>query len=158
MDTKIEGLISKMERSRARLNAVLEKVAPQTEIYPTWKLKQVYDHIAGWDDLVITTLNDYLRGESPALVVKNGINQFNAESVTVRQALPLEESQKAYEVARGHVLQILRQVPPEKLNQKFPAPWGGMCTVDGIVKTFVSHEQEHTRQIEEVLKNSAAGN
>ena len=154
MDTKIEVSISKMEQSRARLNAVLEKVTPQVEIYPTWKIKQVMDHIAGWDELVYSTLRAYLQGETPSLAVKDGIDPYNAESVSVRKDLPLEQSRQAYHAAREHVIQILRQMTSEMLTQQFPAPWGGMCTVTSVVKIFVSHEMEHAKQIDAILMKS----
>jgi hypothetical protein len=156
MDTKIEVSISKMEQSRARLNTILAKVAPQAEIYPAWKLKQVYDHIAGWDVLVYTTLQDYSRGEAPSTAVKGGINRYNAESVSERKALSLEQSRQAYEAARERVIQVLSELSPEMLTQKYPAPWGGMCTVNSIVKIFVAHEQEHAKQIEAILNKSTA--
>ena len=69
----------------------------------------------------------------------------------------MDVSRQIYDSARQQVLELLRQVPIDKLGQKFPAPWGGMCTVNGIVKIFCSHEQEHATQIEEVLKSSHAG-
>jgi DinB superfamily len=158
MDTNIEGLIAKMERSRVRLNAVLEKVTPQAEIYPNWKVKQVMDHIAGWDELVYLSLSAYSLGEKPSVSVKGGIDHYNAESVAARKALSLEQSRQAYDAARERVLEILRELPLEMLTKKYPAPWGGMCTVNSIVKIFASHELEHAKQIEEVLKNSTTGN
>jgi hypothetical protein len=151
MDTKIDALISKMERSRVRLNAALEKVAPQAEIYPTWKLKQVLDHIAGWDELVYSSLRAYLLGGVPALAMKGGIDRYNAESVSARKALSLEQSRQAYDAAREHVIQVLREVTPEMFDHEYPAPWGGMCTINSIVKIFASHEQEHAKQIEALL-------
>jgi hypothetical protein len=116
METKIDALIAKMERSRARLNAVLDKVTPQVEIYPSWKLKQVLDHITGWDELVSNSLRSYSHGETPTFGVMDGIDQYN--------------------------------------THQFKAPWGGMCTVASVVKIFVSHEQEHAKQIEETLLKS----
>ncbi len=154
METKIDALISKMEISRARLNAALDKIAPQTEIYPTWKIKQVLDHITGWDELMLTSLRAYSLGESPGLVVKDGIDQYNAQSVTERMAITLEQSRQAYDAARVKVIQTMREMPPESLTQKYPAPWGGMCTVASVVKIFVSHELEHAKHIEEILMKS----
>ena len=154
MDTKIDALIAKMELSRARLNSVLDKVTPQTEIYPTWKLKQMLDHITGWDELTLTSLHAYSQGATPGLVVKDGIDQFNAQSVSARKSIPFEQSRQAYDVARENVIQTLREIPPEMLAQKFPAPWGGMCTVASVVKIFVSHEMEHAKHIEEILMES----
>jgi hypothetical protein len=34
MDPKNKALMTKLEQSRARLNAALEKISPQDEIYP----------------------------------------------------------------------------------------------------------------------------
>jgi hypothetical protein len=158
MATKIEDLVAKMEHSRAQLNAILDKAAPQIEIYPTWKMKQVMDHIAGWDELVFSSLRAYMKGESPAPAVKDGIDRFNAESVARRKDVPIERSRQEYDVAREHVIRVLRELPSDMLTQKYPAPWGGKCTISSIVRIFVSHEQEHAKQIEEVLKDSAAGN
>jgi len=158
MDTKIELILAKMERSRAELNAALDKVAPQTEIYPSWKVKQVMDHIAGWDELVYSSLRAYKKGDFPPSSVTGGIDRYNAESVARRKEMPLEQSRQAYDAARERVNQELRELPPEMLPQKYPAPWGGECTISSIVRIFVSHEQEHAKQIEEVLKDSIPGN
>jgi hypothetical protein len=152
MEPRIEDLVTKMERSRAKLNAALDKVAPQTEIYPTWKVKQVMDHIAGWDELVCTSLRAYIKGESPSIVVEDGIDPYNARSIAARKDVPLERSRQEYEAAREGVIQVLRELPPEMLTQKYPAPWGGKCTISSIVRIFVSHEQEHAKQIEELLQ------
>lgn len=152
MDTKIELMLAKMERSRAELNAALDKVTPQTEIYPSWKVKQVMDHIAGWDELVYSSLQAYKLGKSPGKLVSDGIDPFNAESVAKRKNIPLKQSRQDYDAARAKVIQLLQELSPEMLTQKYPAPWGGECTISSIVRIFVSHEQEHAKQIEEVLK------
>ena len=156
MDLKIDSLIAKMELSRARLNSALDKITPQTEIYPTWMLKQLLDHITGWDELTLTSLRAYSRGETPGLVVKDGINQFNAQSVFARKAISFDQSRRAYDATREKVIQSLREMPPEMLTQKFPAPWGGMCTISSVVKIFVSHELEHAKHIEEILTKSTS--
>lgn len=150
MATKIDALIDKMVRARSVLNAALEKVTPQTEIYPSWKLKQLLDHISGWDELVLAELHAYRNGITPTQTVK-GINEFNARSVAARHALTLEQSRLAYDTTRQEVLQTLRGLPAEMLTQKYNAPWGGKCTVASIVKIFVSHEQEHAEQIEAIF-------
>jgi hypothetical protein len=156
MDPKIDALIAKMEQSRARLNAALEKVTPQSEIYPTWKLKQVLDHITGWDELTSHTLRQYINGEIPGVVVKDGIDQYNADSVSARKELTFEQSRQAYEKARHEVLHILREIPADMLGRKFKAPWGGNCTVESVVKIFITHEMEHAKHLEEFLGESTS--
>jgi hypothetical protein len=155
MKTTIATSITQLEQSRARLNAALDRVAPQVEIYPAWKVKQVLDHIAGWDELVYTTLQDYLNGDKPSLKVKGGIDRYNDESINDRKQIPLELSRQHYDEVRARVLQVLHQVPPELVTQKMPAPWGGTCTISSMVKIFVSHELEHAKQIEARLSESS---
>ena len=157
MNTEKENMITRMEVARKQLNAALEKVAPQVEIYPTWKLKQVLDHITGWDDLTLSALRDYSKGETSPITIKHGIDQYNDESVGNRKALSLEQSRQAYDLARERVLHALREIHPEMLIQRFTAPWGGMCTIASVVKIFVSHEMEHAKQIEEILDRFTPG-
>lgn len=158
MVTKIEDLVIKMERSRDMLNTALDKIAPQIEIYPSWKVKQIMDHIAGWDELVYSSLLAYKNGESPSPIVEKGIDRFNANSVAARKDTPWQQSRTEYDAARKRVIQVLRGLPPEMLIQKYPAPWGGKCTISSIVRIFVSHEQEHAQQIEKVLLKSSTDN
>lgn len=148
-------LISKMVRARAKLNLALDHVAPQDEVYPSWKLKQLLDHITGWDELVASAFRDYAHGDSPTVKAEHGIDRFNAASVEARRALSLEQSRQAYHDARAAVIQALQEMPDKKLVERFRAPWGGMCTVSSVVKIFVSHELEHAKQIEEALMKSA---
>jgi len=149
MNTDKEDLIAKMSRARERLNAALERITPQVEIYPAWKLKQLLDHLTGWDELVASAFRTHARGENPAVSVKRGgIDQYNADSVGDRKSMSLEQSRLAYDAARAEVIQALREMPDDKLDQRFRAPWGGMCTVSSVVRIFVSHELEHAKQIE----------
>lgn len=153
MTTEIDDLIEKLEHARNQLNACLDKVAPQLELYPTWKLKQLMDHITGWDELVTTAFHTHSLGDTPSLAVKHGINQYNKESVSARKALSLEQSRQAYAASRAAVIRALREMPVEKLTQRFRAPWGGTCTVASVVEIFVSHELEHAKHIEGSLSN-----
>jgi hypothetical protein len=153
MTLDINDMIAKMEQARSQLNSALDKMAPQVEIYPTWKLKQLLDHIAGWDELMTSAYQAYAKGEPP-VSIKHGIDQYNAESVSSRKVLSLNQSRQEYDAARQKVIQIMREMPADKLTEQLPAPWGGMCTVASVVKIFVSHELEHAKHLEEILMRS----
>ncbi len=154
MATNRDDLVTKMANARAQLDAALEQVAPQMDIYPTWKLKQLIDHITGWDELVANALRTHARGENPEVSVKHGIDRYNAASVEERKELSLVQSRQAYVAAREDVLHALQEMPEDKLGESFRAPWGGKCTVSSVVRIFVSHELEHARQIETHLVKS----
>jgi hypothetical protein len=149
-----EDLIAKMENARNQLNDTLDKVPQNTEIYPTWKIKQLLDHISGWDVLVAAAFRAHSRGETLGRVARDGIDQYNADSVKARKSLSFAESRQAYDDARADVIRAMREMPEEKLTEKFKPPWGGMCTVANVVRIFVSHEIEHAEQIENSIKIS----
>ena len=153
MDLTIEALIAQLNEARNRLNRVVDKINTQAEVYPTWQLKQVLDHITGWDELVLATLRQYQRGEIPERTVR-GINRFNDASVAARQVLSVEQSREAYDSARQEVLQLLRDLPAEISERKYRAPWGGTCTIPDILKIFVEHERVHAEQIEKTLEKN----
>ncbi len=94
MDLKMETLIAQMQDARNCLNSAMDKIDAETQIYPSWQLKQVMDHITGWDELVCATLRLYQQGETPERSVR-GMDKFNAASISDRQGLSLEESRKA---------------------------------------------------------------
>ena len=150
----VNTLVARMERSRLRLNAALERIAPQAEIYPSWNVKQVLDHIAGWDKLVASSLRAYQNDETPVHSVKS-IDQYNAASVSARHSLSLEQSRQAYDDARQEVLQILHSLPEDMLTRRYKAPWGGNCTIASLVKIFVTHEEEHAKRFEELLSKES---
>jgi hypothetical protein len=108
MGTKCEALITSMEYAREEINQLLEKVTPQTEIYPSWKLKQLLDHIAGWDALMVSVYRTHSQGGTPVRVVRHGINSFNEELISARKGLSLAESRIAFNTSRAEVIQALR--------------------------------------------------
>ena len=147
MDAEKDTMINQLETARAELSQALEKVSPQTEIYPSWKLKHLLDHITGWDVLVASAFRTHAQGGIPEKKRIHGINRFNAQSVTERQELTDEQSRQAFDEARAEIIRILRDMPVDRLDMEFPAPWGGSCTVPIVVKIFANHELEHARQI-----------
>ena len=152
MPVNKDDLIAKMVHARQMLDAALERLAPQAEIYPAWKLKQLLDHFTGWDELVAGAFRTHAQGDMPDKLMKpGGIDQYNASSVEQRRVFSLEESRQAYHSSREAVINAIQEMPGEKLEQRFPAPWGGTCTVSSVVKIFVDHELEHARQIESRL-------
>jgi uncharacterized damage-inducible protein DinB len=150
----MNDMIAKMENARARLNAALDKVPQNTEIYPSWKIKQLMDHITGWDVLVAKAFRAHSRGETLGRLVRDGIDPYNADSVRDRMSLTIAQSRQAYDDARADVISAMSEMPDEKLTEKFTPPWGGMCTVAAVVRVFVSHEIEHAEQVESCIKKS----
>jgi len=149
-----EALIAELDQARARLNAVLERVAPETTIYPPWHVKQVLDHVAGWDDAVLAALRAHAQGDVPEVTAPRGIDYYNEQTVTTRESLPLEHSRREYEATRELLKQAIRELPEERMEVLMVTPWGAKGSVAGLVKVFIHHELEHADEIEQILNQA----
>jgi hypothetical protein len=154
MTIRIDDLIVKMESARNRLNIAIEKVTPHAELYPAWSLKQLMDHITGWDVLLVSSFRTHSRGDTPIMLENRDIDQYNDESIVARKELSLESSRKSYDEARVEVLEVLHEMPPEKRAQKFLSPWGDLCSTASVLRIFISHEMDHADHLEECLLKS----
>jgi hypothetical protein len=154
VDPNMKTLMSSLEQARLHLNSVIDQITPQVEIYPSWQLKQLLDHITGWDELVCQILLAHAKGESLPLTAKN-IDRFNERSISSRQAVSLAKSRQDYDDVRSELLRILQSLPEELFAQKFTAPWGGQWTIARTLKLFVQHEQEHAQEVEKILLSTS---
>lgn len=151
MDDNKQELLDELDRARGYLKSVLARVDQQVDIYPTWKLKQVLDHVAGWDDAVLASIRSHALGQTPIVTAPRGIDYYNAETVTTREAILLEQSWKEFDVTRQRLKQAILDLPPEKMDLPFVSPWGDKGTVSWLVEIFVDHELSHAYEIEEKL-------
>jgi hypothetical protein len=155
MDEQKGNLINQLDNARAKLKSVLARVEPDMDIYPSWHLKELTDHIAGWDDAVVAAIRSHAQGDVPAVTAPLGINHYNAQTVTTREAIPLEHSLREFDVTREQLKQVIREMPIEKFRQSFVSPWGDTITVEQLVEIFVHHELTHAEEIEQALHQAS---
>lgn len=151
MNPEIDTMISRLKHARLQLDAVIEQAAPGIEIFTTWKLKQMLDHIAGWDELMVTAFRAHTRGDPPVSMQASNLDQFNAGSVDSRADLLIDESRRDYDLVRQMVLDVLRTMPLEAFQRPFTTPWGRTCSIQQAVEIFASHEEEHASHMLESL-------
>ncbi len=144
-------LIAILDNARAHLDALLVHLDAKMDIYPPWHLKELIDHIAGWDDAVLASLRAHARDDVPVVTAPRGIDYYNAETVTTRESLPLERSRQEYETTRQLLKKAILEMPADKFQQPLIFPWGPKGTMNDLVKIFVHHEYEHAREIETLL-------
>jgi hypothetical protein len=146
MDEKAK-LIQQLDEARAKMRAVLEGIDTRVEIYPTWTIKEVLAHIAGWDDVSASSLRLHAGGHEPPTPAARGIDYYNAESVATRAALSYQQVVQEWELAREEFKAALLALSPEKLAEPFIFPWGPTGTVALLVRIFAEHEEEHAAEI-----------
>lgn len=154
MDLKT-ALIQRLDEARAGLESVLPRVGRGALIYPGWTLKQMLDHIAGWDDAVIASLRAHLDGQTPGTPADRGINYYNAQTVSTRESLDFDHTHREFQASREILKQTIRNMPEEKLAEPLILPWGPKGTVSEVIEIFAHHEQEHTADILRWLQDPA---
>lgn len=154
MDLKT-ALISRLDEARVGLESVLPRVDRNAPIYPSWTLKQMLDHIAGWDDAVIASLRAHLDGQTPGTPAERGINYYNAQTVSTRESLDFDHTYREFQASRAMLKWIIRNMPDDKLAEPLILPWGRKGTVSEVIEIFAHHEQEHTADILRWLQDPA---
>lgn len=152
MTDEKQQLLEELETSRNRLNRLIEKFHLDWQIYPQWKLKEMIDHIAGWDDAVIASLRSHAQGAVPAVTALYGIDRYNADTVVTRETLPYDRSLQEFHKTREILCQVIQELSEELFAQPLVLPWGPTGTVANVVKIFVQHEHEHADDLEAILR------
>jgi len=147
-----ETYLKRYETARAEMREILNLAHGNPTIYQPWRMKEVLDHITGWDDAVIASIKSFLAGEVPATPASRGIDAYNAETVTSREAIPYEVTQREWETSRDELLELLSKMTDEQLHTPFGFPWGQNGTIEDLVDIFVEHEEIHAKEIREIIE------
>jgi len=147
-----EDYIARYETARAEMREILNLAQDNPTIYQPWRMKEVLDHITGWDDAVVASIKSFLAGEIPATPASRGIDAYNAETVSSREAIPYEVTQREWEASRAELLHLMSKMTDERLHTPFILPWGSRGTIEDLVEIFTDHEQTHAKEIREIIE------
>jgi hypothetical protein len=147
-----EDYIARYETARMEMREILKLAQDNPTIYQPWRMKEVLDHITGWDDAVIASIKSFLAGEIPATPASRGIDTYNADTVSSREVIPYEVTQREWEASRAELLDLMSKLTNEQLHTPFVLPWGAHGTIETLVEIFTEHEQTHAREIREIIE------
>src|SRR5215216_2648130 len=144
--------IKRYETARAEMRQILNLAEENPTIYEPWRMKEVLDHITGWDDAVIASIKSFLAGEVAATPASRGIDAYNADTVSSREAIPYDVTQREWETSRVELLELLSKMTDEQLHTSFVLPWGTHGTIEDLVEIFTEHEETHANEIREIIE------
>ena len=144
--------IQRYQASHREMQEIVELAQGNPTIYQPWRMKEVLDNLTGWDDAVIASIKSFLAGEVPATPASRGIDAYNAETVTSREAIPYEVTLKEWKASRAELLDLLGKMTDEQMHTPFGFPWGGQGTIEDLVEIFTEHEETHAREIREIIQ------
>ncbi len=144
--------IQRLQAARAEMREIVKYAQGNPTIYEPWRMKEVLDHITGWDDAVIASIKSLLAGELPATPAARGIDTYNAETVSSREAIPYEVTQREWEASRVVLLELIQALTEEQLHARFTFPWGDQGIIEDLVEIFTEHEETHAREIRTIIE------
>ena len=144
--------IQRLENARAEMREIVRHAQHNPTIYEPWRMKEVLDHITGWDDAVIASIRSLLAGETPATPAARGLDHYNAETVSSRETIPYELTKQEWIISRAVLLNLIREMTEEQLQTRFTLPWGAQGTIENLVEIFTEHEETHAREIGEIIQ------
>ncbi len=146
-----EDYIARYEIARAEMREIVELARGNPTVYQPWRMKEVLDHITGWDDAVIASIKSFLAGEVAATPASRGIDAYNADTVSSREAIPYEVTKREWETSRAELLDLMNRMTDEQLHTPFTLPWGAKGTIEDLVEIFTEHEETHAKEIRAII-------
>ncbi len=147
-----ETYIQRLKAARAEMREIVKYAQDNPTIYAPWHMKEVLDHITGWDDAVIASIRSLLASEMPATPAARGIDYYNAQTVSSRETIPYEVTQREWEASRATLLDLINEMSEEQLHTRFVTPWGQLATIEDLVDIFTEHEETHAKEIHEIIE------
>jgi hypothetical protein len=149
-----DTFIQRLNTARAEMREIVKLAQDNPTIYTPWRMKEVLDHITGWDDAIIASIKSMLAGTHPAIPAARGINAYNAETVSSREAIPYEVTQREWEASRTVLLDLIKSITEEQLHARFIFPWGDHGTIEDLVEIFTEHEETHAKEIRAIIRKA----
>ena len=146
MSDRKADLLKELDDARAVLNAALDGIADDAEIYPGWTKREFIAHIGGWEAMCYEAFRDFRAGEARRSYPYNDADSANDYLVAVRQKLPLIDVTVEYEINRWVVKQFLKDIPVEEYDQPVSFAWY-QDTVEQFIHDTIQHELNHAADI-----------
>ena len=147
-------LLADLEQVRADMLDLLDIVDKNRKIYPLWTIREILAHIAGWDDAIIASTKAHIDGREPGTPAARGVDVYNAETVATREGLDYDHIYREYIRTREILIDLIKNMPGEKVEQSFVQPWGGENNLAGLLTIFIEHEREHIKDIRKLISDA----
>ena len=141
-------LLEALDEAHQSMQAALAGIDPHLALSPTWTIKQVVDHITGWDDATIVMLRAHVTGEPLDVPEWMGIDHYNAESVETRRPLSYEQTVQEWKYTRVQLKEMIEEMPEDKVPEAFEFLWGQSGTIAQLVAIMAHHEAGHAVALE----------
>lgn len=158
MSTMINLFESLSQERAALFDAIKDLPAERLDqkgVAGEWSIKNVLAHLVAWENAVTDFLPARIAtGARPAIfaVIGDDEDGWNAQQVALREHLTPQQQLDEFEQNRQALLQLLRNVGDETLNQQCPWPEYKGTVAEYILESIGGHENEHREAILAAIK------
>jgi uncharacterized protein (TIGR03083 family) len=152
-----ETLRRELRRARIRLEAAIARVADADYDRPVaaggWTVRDVLNHVAAWDEVGATTIQELGAGRSPTRYITD-VDDFNADAVSVARTRSPADCLAAIRDARAAFGAALDAAPGERWAIATDAGLDGeVVSIASLCETWIRHDDEHAAELEVFLGN-----
>lgn len=143
-------LLKELDQARVDLWGLLDQLDAEIEIYPGWKKREFFAHIAGWEATVYEVFHDHLTRQPAKNYAFSDLEEANNYFVSTRQSVPLEGVKLECDINRFAIKTLLAGIPAEQFNERIRFPWGEN-TIAEFIEGAIQHERDHASDIGNLL-------
>jgi hypothetical protein len=136
-------LLEEQQAARDELWAALDAIDEHIEIYPGWKKREFYTHVAGWEAMVFDVFRRHVAHQEPKDYHYTGEDDANARFVAARQSLSLEDAKLECEINRFAIDTLIKGMADD---EEIQLPWG-VESITHFLRGAINHERIHTADI-----------
>ena len=140
--------ISTLREGQEQLDELLARLSDEDLVKPAtigggdWSAKDLVGHVASWEEVALTSLAEWRRGEMPGverpggpMTGSSGVDAFNARAVEDKRRLPLQEVVRHARTTHQDLLEAIDGLSDEEWLAK--APYQGTDGRDRLLATLL---------------------
>ncbi len=144
--------LAHLAESRQTLLAAIEGLSQESMAHERvdgeWTAKDILGHITSWDDVTVEALRSIAINEPSAVEVIIDFDAWNDAQAARKRPEPLSVILDRLAAARGEILTLVAQAPPEQWEETYSWPWGHRNTLAEALAGLAHHETEHASAIQ----------
>ena len=147
-----ETLRRELRRARTRLEAAVALIDDADYDRPVaaagWTTRDVLNHVAAWDEVGATTIQELGAGRSPTRYIED-VDGFNAQVVSSNHVRSPEDCRAAVRTARADFSSALDAAPVERWTAAASVGGNGeTVSIASLCETWIRHDDEHAAELE----------
>jgi hypothetical protein len=141
-------LLQELNEARDVLWSHMAALDETVEIYPGWKKREFFAHMAGWDAMVFDVFRTHVSKQPPKDYRYTDVDDMNARFVAVRASTTVRDAKLECEINRFAMQTILEGI--DDFSEVVQLPWG-KNTLTEFVQGAIEHELSHATDIEHLI-------